>query len=47
MNITHLLFSYQGRIRRMHFWLCAIGVGVVFWRRSRAFDALKVKEPVS
>ncbi len=22
-----------------------IGVGVVFWRRSRAFDALKVKEP--
>jgi uncharacterized membrane protein YhaH (DUF805 family) len=30
MNITHLLFSYQGRIRRMHFWLGAIGVGVVF-----------------
>jgi cytochrome c-type biogenesis protein CcmH len=24
-----------------------VGVGVVFWRRSRAFDALKVKEPVS
>jgi len=23
-----------------------IGVGVVFWRRSRAFDALKAKEPV-
>ena len=23
-----------------------VGVGVVFWRRSRAFDALKVKEPV-
>ena len=22
------------------------GVGVVFWRRSRAFDALKAKEPV-
>jgi uncharacterized membrane protein YhaH (DUF805 family) len=30
MNITHLLFSYQGRIRRLHFWLAAIGVGVVF-----------------
>ncbi len=24
-----------------------VGVGVVFWRRSRAFDALKAKEPVS
>jgi cytochrome c-type biogenesis protein CcmH/NrfF len=24
-----------------------VGVGVVFWRRSRAFDALKVKDPVS
>ena len=23
------------------------GVGVVFWRRSRAFDALKAKEPVA
>ena len=23
-----------------------IGVGVVFWRRSRAFDALKAEEPV-
>ena len=24
-----------------------IGVGVVFWRRSRDFEALKAKEPVS
>jgi len=24
-----------------------VGVGVVFWRRSRAFDALKAKEPVA
>ena len=23
------------------------GVGVVFWRRSRAFDALKIKDPVA
>jgi len=30
MNIMHLLTSYQGRIRRMHFWLGLLGVGVVF-----------------
>jgi uncharacterized membrane protein YhaH (DUF805 family) len=30
MNITHLLFSYQGRVRRSHFWLGLIGAGVVF-----------------
>jgi uncharacterized membrane protein YhaH (DUF805 family) len=29
MDIMHLLFSFQGRIRRMHWWLAAIGVGVV------------------
>jgi uncharacterized membrane protein YhaH (DUF805 family) len=30
MNIMHLLTSYQGRIRRLHFWLGLLGVGVVF-----------------
>ena len=25
----HLLFSFQGRIRRLHFWIGALGVGVV------------------
>ena len=30
MNITHLLFSYQGRVRRLHFWLGLIGAGIVF-----------------
>ncbi len=29
MDIVHLLFSFQGRIRRLHYWLAAIGVGVV------------------
>jgi uncharacterized membrane protein YhaH (DUF805 family) len=29
MNIQHLLLSFQGRIRRMHYWLGAIGAGVV------------------
>jgi uncharacterized membrane protein YhaH (DUF805 family) len=29
MDIPHLLFSFQGRIRRLHYWLAAIGVGVV------------------
>lgn len=30
MNIMHLLTSYQGRIRRLHFWLASIAVGVVY-----------------
>lgn len=30
MNLTFLLTSYQGRIRRLHYWLAAIGVGIVF-----------------
>jgi|SRR5579871_339115 len=30
MNIMHLLFSFQGRIRRLHYWLGAIGAGLVF-----------------
>jgi len=30
MNIMHLLTSYQGRIRRLHFWLASIGVGVIY-----------------
>jgi uncharacterized membrane protein YhaH (DUF805 family) len=30
MNIMYLLTSYQGRIRRLHFWLGLIGAGVVF-----------------
>jgi uncharacterized membrane protein YhaH (DUF805 family) len=29
MDIMHLLFSFQGRIRRLHFWLGALGIGVV------------------
>jgi uncharacterized membrane protein YhaH (DUF805 family) len=29
MDIMHLLFSFQGRIRRLHYWLAAICVGVV------------------
>ena len=29
MDIMHLLFSFQGRIRRLHWWLAAIAVGVV------------------
>jgi|SRR5579871_6282907 len=29
MNIMHLLFSFQGRIRRLHYWLGAIGAGLV------------------
>src|ERR1700761_766169 len=28
MDIMHLLFSFQGRIRRLHYWLGAIGAGV-------------------
>ncbi len=28
MDITYLLFSFQGRIRRLHYWLTAIGAGV-------------------
>jgi uncharacterized membrane protein YhaH (DUF805 family) len=30
MNIMHLLTSFQGRIRRLHWWLGLLGVGVVF-----------------
>jgi uncharacterized membrane protein YhaH (DUF805 family) len=29
-NLTQLLFSFDGRIRRMHYWLGAIGAGVVY-----------------
>jgi uncharacterized membrane protein YhaH (DUF805 family) len=29
MDIMHLLFSFQGRIRRLHYWLAAICVAVV------------------
>jgi uncharacterized membrane protein YhaH (DUF805 family) len=29
MDIMHLLFSFQGRIRRLHYWMGAIGAGVV------------------
>jgi uncharacterized membrane protein YhaH (DUF805 family) len=29
MDIPNLLFSFQGRIRRLHYWLAAISVGVV------------------
>ena len=30
MDIPHLLFSFQGRTRRLHYWLAAIAVSVVF-----------------
>jgi uncharacterized membrane protein YhaH (DUF805 family) len=30
MDLSYLLFSFQGRIRRLHFWLAAIGAGVAF-----------------
>ncbi|MFI4974052.1 MAG: DUF805 domain-containing protein [Caulobacterales bacterium] len=29
MNIMHLLFSFEGRIRRLHYWLAAISLGVI------------------
>jgi uncharacterized membrane protein YhaH (DUF805 family) len=29
MDIPYLLFSFQGRIRRLHYWLTAICAGVV------------------
>ncbi|HEY3812215.1 MAG TPA: DUF805 domain-containing protein [Caulobacteraceae bacterium] len=29
MDIQNLLLSYNGRIRRMHFWLGGLGLGVV------------------
>ena len=29
MDITFLLFNFQGRVRRLHYWLAAIGAGVV------------------
>ena len=30
MNLTHLLFSFDGRIRRTHYWLGLIGASVAF-----------------
>lgn len=30
MNYQQLLFSFNGRIRRLHYWLAAIGAGVVY-----------------
>jgi uncharacterized membrane protein YhaH (DUF805 family) len=29
MDISTLLFSFEGRIRRLHYWLVSIGVGAV------------------
>jgi uncharacterized membrane protein YhaH (DUF805 family) len=29
MDIMHLLFSFDGRIRRLHYWMAAIASGVV------------------
>jgi uncharacterized membrane protein YhaH (DUF805 family) len=29
VDITFLLFNFQGRVRRLHYWLAAIGAGVV------------------
>jgi uncharacterized membrane protein YhaH (DUF805 family) len=29
MDIAHLLFSFQGRIRRLHYWIAAICTAVV------------------
>jgi uncharacterized membrane protein YhaH (DUF805 family) len=28
MSLTQILFSFEGRIRRLHFWLTRLGVGV-------------------
>ena len=25
-----MLFSFEGRIKRLHFWLCSLGLGIVF-----------------
>ena len=30
MDLSHILFSFKGRIRRTHYWLGAIGSGIVF-----------------
>ena len=30
MNYQQLLFSFNGRIRRMHYWLTAIGAGIAY-----------------
>jgi uncharacterized membrane protein YhaH (DUF805 family) len=30
MNYQQLLFSFNGRIRRLHYWMGAIGIGVVY-----------------
>jgi uncharacterized membrane protein YhaH (DUF805 family) len=30
MDYKQLLFSFNGRIRRLHYWMAAIGVGVVY-----------------
>jgi uncharacterized membrane protein YhaH (DUF805 family) len=30
MDIKNLVTSYQGRIRRLHFWLGLLGLGIVF-----------------
>ncbi|MFI4935012.1 MAG: DUF805 domain-containing protein [Caulobacterales bacterium] len=30
MNITQLLFSFDGRIRRTHYWLGSIGAGLAY-----------------
>jgi len=29
VDISFLLFNFQGRVRRLHYWLAAIGAGVV------------------
>jgi uncharacterized membrane protein YhaH (DUF805 family) len=31
MSIMQMLFSFEGRMRRRDFWLCAIGLAVVQW----------------
>lgn len=31
MNVMQLLFSFDGRIRRLHYWLAAIGVSIAFF----------------
>lgn len=31
MNITQLLFSFEGRIRRLHYWLALIATGIGFF----------------
>jgi uncharacterized membrane protein YhaH (DUF805 family) len=40
MDIMNLLFSYKGRIRRMHFWLALVGIWIVEFIALMALGAM-------